>query len=105
MRIRCKSIGGFTGPAGAEELVLEVDDLPSPELSRVHELVDAAQFFSLPAAIKKASPQPWDFVLSLTIEDAKATHSVRFHRDAAPPGLQELWDYLSELIDPESPDP
>lgn len=90
MKIRLRRWGGFTGRAGAEEYAVDVDSLPPHDASGLRALVQAAGFFSLPAKIAKAAPQPWDFQHSLEIEDGARTHTVQFHADAAPVALNEL---------------
>jgi hypothetical protein len=90
MRITLRSVGGFTGAAGAETRTVEVDSLAPAEAKRMRKLVDACGFFSLPPKLAKASPKPWDFVHHLEIEDGGRTHAVQFHEDEAPPALREL---------------
>lgn len=94
MRISLRSVGGFTGPAGAKTRTLDVDSLPSDKASKVRRLVEASGFFSLPPKILKAAPASWDFIHHLEIEDGGRSHKVQFHKDAAPPALKELFGEL-----------
>jgi len=90
MRITLRSVGGFTGPAGAATRSLDLDALPSAEASRIRALVAAADFFALPSKLMKRAPQSWDFVHRLEIEEKGTTHVVQFHDDAASEPLRAL---------------
>ncbi len=90
MRITLRSVGGFTGPAGAQTRTVDVDALPAEAAAKLRRLVEASKFFSLPPKIMKKAPQPWDFVHEIDVEDEGRTHGVQFHEDAAPEALKEL---------------
>jgi len=90
MRITLRSVGGFTGPAGAKTRTVDVDSLPGEQASKVRRLVEASGFYSLPPKMMKAAPASWDFIHHLEIEDGGKVHKVQFHDDAAPPALREL---------------
>jgi hypothetical protein len=92
MRIMLRSVGGFTGPAGAENYSVDVDGLPSQEAAALRELVEAARFFSLGPTLLKQAPRSWDFVHELSIEHAGRLTTVKFHDEAAPPELLALAD-------------
>lgn len=93
MRLSLHSVGGFTGPAGAQTHSVDVDRLPAPDAARVRALVQALDVAHLPATLLKARPQSWDFTYTLTIEDG-VERQVRFHLDAAPPPLRELVEFI-----------
>ena len=97
MRITLKIIGGFTGRAGAETHVVDVERLQADDARRVRNLVAAVRSAALPATIKKAAPASWDFLHELTIEDDAQTQTVRFHLDAAPPELRALTEAVLAL--------
>ena len=97
MRMVLHSVGGFAGPAGAQSRGVDLDALPARQAARLRQLVDACDFFSLPATLCKAQPQSWDFVHTLQVQDGARAHTVRFHEDAAPGALQELAQALNAL--------
>jgi hypothetical protein len=92
MRIVKRSVGGFTGPAGADTRTLDVDALPADRAAEIRGLVTAAGFDSLPPKLLKTSPQPWDFVHSLEVEHEGRVHAVQYHDECAPEGLRRLAD-------------
>jgi hypothetical protein len=96
MRLSLHSVGGFTGPAGAQTRSVDVDRLPAADAARVRALVQALDVAHLPATLLKARPQSWDFTYTLTIEDG-AERQVRFHLDAAPPALRDLVEFIENL--------
>jgi hypothetical protein len=93
MRLSLHSVGGFTGPAGAQTRSVDVDRLPAADAARVRALVQALDPAHLPATLLKARPQSWDFTYTLTIENG-AERQVRFHLDAAPPPLRDLVEFI-----------
>jgi hypothetical protein len=93
MRLSLHSVGGFTGPAGAQTRSVDVDRLPAADAARVRALVQALDVAHLPATLLKARPQSSDFTYTLTIEDG-AERQVRFHLDAAPPALRDLVEFI-----------
>ena len=97
MRIVLHSVGGFTGPAGAQTRTVDLDALPAAQASKLRSLVQACDFFSLPATFNKPQPQSWDFVHTVQIQDEARSHTVRFHEDAAPSALQKLTQAVSAL--------
>ena len=86
MRLSLHSVGGFTGPAGAQTQSVDVDRLPARDAARVRALVQALDVEHLPATLLKGRPQSWDFTYTLTLDGRQ----VRFHLDAAPAALREL---------------
>lgn len=93
MRLTLHSVGGFTGPAGAQTRSVDVDQLPAADAARVRALVQALDPAHLPATLLKARPQSWDFTYTLTIADG-VERQVRFHLDAAPPPLRDLVEFI-----------
>jgi hypothetical protein len=97
MRIELKSVGGFTGPAGAETINIDTDTLGKSDADCIVKFVKAADIFSLPDKIHLQKPRSWDFLYTLTIEENAAKKTVEFHKDAAPAALQELTEKLEEM--------
>lgn len=90
MRLSLHSVGGFTGPAGAQTHSVDVERLPAADAARVRALVQALDVEHLPATLLKARPQSWDFTYTLTVDDRQ----VRFHLDAAPAALRDLVEFI-----------
>jgi hypothetical protein len=90
MRLSLHSVGGFTGPAGAQTHNVDVERLPAADAARVRALVQALDPAHLPATLLKARPQSWDFTYTLTVDDRQ----VRFHLDAAPAALRDLVEFI-----------
>jgi hypothetical protein len=101
MRLSLRSVGGFTGPAGARTRTVELDLLAPHEAQRLRALVGALDFAGLPASITKPRPQSWDFLHTLEVSDGARHHRVCFYSDAAPSALQALANALAAY----SPDP
>ncbi|WP_051971735.1 protealysin inhibitor emfourin [Massilia sp. 9096] len=95
MRLSLHWVGGFTGPAGAQTVSVELERLPAADAARLHALVAALDPAHLPASLMKPHPQPWDFVYTLTIENGQR-RQLRFHTDAAPEPLGEIVDILQQ---------
>jgi hypothetical protein len=93
MRLSLHSVGGFTGPAGAQTHSVDVERLPAADAARVRALVQALDVEHLPATLLKARPQSWDFTYTLTIGDG-VERQVRFHLDAAPAALRDLVEFI-----------
>jgi hypothetical protein len=93
MRISLKRSGGFTGIP----LTVTVDTatLSSEEAIQLQHMVEAADFFHLPATIP-AAPQPDRFQYQVTVEQQDRTHRVSVGESAIPPTLKPL---LNRLMD------
>jgi hypothetical protein len=105
MRLSLRSVGGFTGPAGAQTHTVELDRLPPREAERLRALVRSLDFAALTATLTKPRPQSWDFLHTLEISDNGQHHQLRFHSEAAPPALAELAELLGAYPPDPSPDP
>jgi hypothetical protein len=90
MRITLRTVGGFSGPAGAETRTLDLDTLAPEKAVALRGLVESARFFLLPPTVRKARPRSWDFLHTLTVEDGDRSHQVTFHLDAVDARLREL---------------
>lgn len=97
MKITLRTVGGFTGPAGAQTHVVDVDGLPPADADRFRGHVMSAVPEGLPTRIMKALPQPWDFVRHLKIEDGGSVRELQFHDEAASASLRQLVQEIEEL--------
>lgn len=92
MRMTFERTGGFAGITMTK--VFDTNTLPEGEANQLHQLVDAADFFRLPATITSASPQPDRFVYELTVEDNGKQHTVEVSEQAVPGTLRPLIEWL-----------
>lgn len=92
MRLSLHSVGGFTGPAGAQTRSVDTDQLPATEAQHLQGLVTRLDMAKMPASLMKARPQSSDFAYTLTVDDGaqQPAQQLKFHADAAPPALREL---------------
>jgi hypothetical protein len=72
-----------------------VEKLPASEQARVRELLDRG-FWPAPDVQRLAHPKPSDFDITITVEDDARSKTIRLHRNAASPELQELLDLLED---------
>ena len=96
-RLTLRTVGGFTGPAGAQTRSADLAALPAARAARLRQLLDACQLATLPAQLHTPQPHSWDFEYTLTLRQDGQTHTVRYHLDAAPPALRQLTELLNEL--------
>lgn len=96
MRIELRSVGGFTGPAGAEVKRIDTEKLSKSEAQKIIPLIESAHLFDQPEQMKLSSPKSWDFKYTLTVDDGKRRRVLEFHKSAAPLSLQELVDEIEE---------
>ena len=88
MKIQLKRTGGFTGiPLN---VTIDTDQYEEEERKTLAELVEAAQFFSLPEKIQSASPGADRFQYRITVETPEKSHTVEVGESAAPDPLQSL---------------
>lgn len=96
-RLALTCTGGFTGPAGAQTRSVDLADLPASQAQRWQQLAQACDFAALPPHLLKAAPQSWDFEYKLEVQAGGRSHTVKFHKDQAPPALQQLTAALEAL--------
>ena len=95
LKLTLRSIGGFSGPAGAQTWSLDLDALPAPERAHAQALVDAARLFDQPAKLLLAAPKSWDFRYVLDAQDGTRSQHIELHLDAAGKPLRALVDWLA----------
>jgi hypothetical protein len=90
MRIKVTREGGFTAiPLNAE---VGGDSLSAEESRRLKGLVEAADFFNLPATVRARGAGADRFQYTVTVEEGDRRHTVRTSDAAAPEALQDLID-------------
>jgi hypothetical protein len=94
MRVEYKREGGFTGiPLSAE---FDSESLPPEKAGTLVELVEAADFFHLPARISPPTVGADRFEHFLTVEENGKRHSVTTS-GGGPVALQELLEFIGKL--------
>ena len=86
MRIEFARSGGYAGIRLSR--TFDTDKLPEEEARQLEQLVDAANFFSLPETLQSAGADKFQYKISIE-RDGKA-HTVQADERAAPPPLASL---------------
>lgn len=94
MRISFERTGGFAGIS--RTTTVDTATLPPEEANQLRQLVEAADFFHLPATITPPTPQPDRFQYQLTVEENGQQHTVRVSEQAAPDALRRLLEWLMD---------
>ena len=96
MRISFERTGGFAGIT--MKTALDEKDLAPDEAQRLRQLVEEADFFSLPGKIISRSPQPDRFQYELRLEEKGRQHTVTVSEEAMPEKLKPLGKWLMEKV-------
>lgn len=92
MQILFERSGGFTGiPVGT---TLDTNKLPHDEVVRLRQLIEAADFFSLPAAPPDAQPDRSQY--KVTIQERNRRHRIIVSEASLSSSLKPLIDWLVE---------
>ena len=92
MRVTFETTGGFAGLTTTKNI--DSERLPVEQANRLRQLVDAADFFNLPATIAYSGPAKDFFQYKMTIESEGKKHTVEVDDPAAPPELKSLIQLL-----------
>jgi hypothetical protein len=95
MRMTIERTGGFAGMRLTK--VIDTATLPAEEKNQLRRLVDAADFFHLPATLISNSPQPDRFQYRLTVEENTQQHTVVVSEQAVPGTLRPLIECLMKM--------
>jgi hypothetical protein len=76
---------------------VEPASLSPDEVRRLEELVEAANFFSMPAMLRSARPEPDQFRYVVTIEREDKRHTVRADAESLSSAQLELFQFLDTL--------
>ncbi|MGV0023363.1 protealysin inhibitor emfourin [Phormidesmis priestleyi] len=93
MKIFFERSGGFAGLIMTTSI--DTETLSSTEANQVCQMVEAADFFNLPATIASPS-QPDRFHYQITVEEGDRQHTIQFGESAMPDRLPPLVDWLLE---------
>ena len=95
MKITFERSGGFAGTLMTTKV--DTETLPTPEGGHLRQLMQAANFFHLPAKIAPSHPQPDLFQYKVTAEDNGQHHTVQVSESAIPNQLRPLLNWLTEI--------
>jgi hypothetical protein len=93
MVIHFERTGGFAGMRMTA--TVDTESLSPEEAHDLHEMVDAAGFFDLPAEITTPTPGTDRFHYKLTVEAEGRQHTVDVAEAAVP---EALWPLLQQLV-------
>ena len=94
MRIDFRIDGGLAAfPGLAKPVTIDCEALPSAQTARLHDLVDRADFFSLPKKMP-ASNHPDARAYTIEIDDGKQCRTVTITEPIDNPALRVLVDEL-----------
>jgi len=96
MRMTFERTGGFAGITMTK--VFDTSTLPESEANQLRQLVNAADFFRLPATITSTTPQPDRFQYQLTVEENGKQHTVEVSEQAVPGTLRPLLEWLMAAV-------
>jgi len=92
MRLSFERSGGFTGILQTK--TFDTDALTNEAAAQLIHLVEAADFFRLPAMIATTA-QPDRFQYQITIETGDRQHTINVSESTAPGTLRPLLDWLN----------
>lgn len=92
MRMMIERTGGFAGMTTKKSV--DTATLPANKASQLRQLLEAANFFRLPANIASDNSQPDRFQYQLTVEDADKQHKVNVSEQAIPGTLRPLIEWI-----------
>ena len=96
MRIQLNIDGGLAFfPGLSKPIVVDSERLPAQEADKLRQLLNAARFFDLPAALKAPAPGAADYrKYTITVDDDSKHHTVQVTDPIEDPGLRALLNYL-----------
>jgi hypothetical protein len=93
MRVQFTRAGGFAGMPLS--VTIDADTLPPADSQHLRELVEAADFFSLPARLTAPVPGADRFRYAVAIETRERRHAVEIHEAMMPPAVRPLIEWLT----------
>lgn len=92
MRMTFERTGGFAGMSLTK--VVDTTTLPAEQANQLRRLVDAADFFHLPATLTAKTSQPDRFEYRVTIQQNNQQHTIVVSEQAVPSTLKPLIEWL-----------
>src|SRR5262245_12137505 len=97
MRIQFQVDGGIAYfPGLSQPVTIDTAQLSQAEAAELGHLVDAAQFFDLPAAVSRRRGAADHRQYTITVEDGRRRHTVQLSDPVEGQALQALVDYISQ---------
>jgi hypothetical protein len=93
MKIQFEQSGGFVAGVKRPPVVIDTGTLPEEEAKSWHDLVNAADFFNIPATVPPGASRD-AFSYLVTVESANSHHTVQTHSGAVPAALTPLIERL-----------
>lgn len=93
MQIYYERTGGFAGMRLA--VTLDSEKLPDEEARKLQQLVEAAHFFTLPAATTRPLTGADRFQYKLTVQTQQQQHTVEVVEAAIPMSMRPLLEWLT----------
>jgi len=94
LKINFEQSGGFAGLRFSK--VIDSEELAPDKAQQLIQLVEAADFFNLPARIASPRPQPDRFQYKLIVMDQGKQHTVTVSEEAISVNLDPLVKWLAE---------
>jgi bifunctional pyridoxal-dependent enzyme with beta-cystathionase and maltose regulon repressor activities len=95
MRISCERMGGFAGIT--KKKTVDTAALSREKAKQLLLLVEASDFFNLPAQITVSSTQRDRFQYKLTVEDNGKKHTVTVSETGLPGTLRPVIEWMDKL--------
>lgn len=95
MQIHFERTGGFVGIHLTTTISSDV--LSPEEARRLQQMIDAANFFALPAVLTAKTPGADRFRYRLTVTTQDRQHTVEIGEGAVPAALRPLLDWLTTV--------
>ncbi len=93
MRVSFERTGGFAGMRVTA--TIDSESLPPEEERKLRHMVEATDFFQLPATLQAPTPGADRFVYRLTVESDGQRHTVEASDAAVPSSLRPLLEWLT----------
>jgi hypothetical protein len=95
MRIQFERSGGFAGMRMGT--TVDTHSLSAEKAQNLQDLVEAANFFGLPATIQSSGEGADRFQYNITVESEGKSHTVEVGESAVPESLRPLLNQLTTL--------
>lgn len=93
MKIEFERTGGFAGLTLKK--VIDSDKLPPEDANKLHQLIEASDFFKLPEAISTSKPGVDQFHYTVTVDASGKKHTVDVDEAAVSTKLKPLLQWLN----------